>query len=66
MQKQYYVSGRYQARYANGHHTGLVGISARVQAKNKQEAQKTVSKKAMKTHGYIKFDWLDVNTNKIR
>ena len=66
MQKHYYVSGRYQARYPDGHHTGLIGISARVQAQDEQEAQQTVSQKAIKTHGYIKFDWLDVKTSKIQ
>jgi len=66
MRKHYYVSGRYQARYPNGHHTGLIGISARVQAQNEKAAQKAVSQKAMKTHGYIKFDWLDVQASKIQ
>jgi hypothetical protein len=65
MQKQYYVSGRYQARYPNGYHTGDVGISARVQAKNKKAAQKAVSKKAMEEHGYIQFNWLNVDARQV-
>ena len=65
MQKQYYVSGRYQARYPNGYHTGDVGISARVQAKNMQAAQQAVSEKAMKEHGYIQFNWLNVDARPV-
>jgi hypothetical protein len=65
MQKQYYVSGRYQARYPNGYYTGDIGISAQVKAKNKQAAKKAVSRKAMEDHGYVKFDWLDVAARKI-
>lgn len=60
MQKQYYVSGRYQARYPNGYHTGEVGISSRIRAKNKRAAKKAVGRKAMKTHGYVQFNWVDV------
>lgn len=62
MQKQYVVSGRYQARYPNGYHTGEIGISAQVLAKSKRAAKKAVSKKTIKTHGYVQFDWLDVQT----
>lgn len=61
MQKQYYVSGRYQARYANGYYTGDIGISARVKAKSEKAAKKVVSKKAMKDHDYIQFNWLNVD-----
>ncbi len=65
MQKQYYVSGRYQARYPNGFHTGDIGISARVRAKNKQAAKKAVGKKAMKEYGYVQFNWLNVDCQKV-
>jgi hypothetical protein len=65
MQKQYYVRGRYQARYPNGFHTGDIGISARVQAKNKQAAKKAVSKKTMKEHGYVQFNWLNVDCKQV-
>lgn len=66
MQKKYCVNGRYLARYPNGHHTGLIGISARVKASDKRAAQKLVSRKAMKTHGYVRFDWLEVDANQIQ
>lgn len=65
MQKQYYVSGRYQARYPNGYHTGDIGISTRVQAKNKRAAKKVVSKKAIEDHGYVQFNWLNVDARQI-
>jgi hypothetical protein len=65
MQKQYYVSGRYQARYPNGYHTGDVGISARIQAQDKEAAKKAVSEKAMKEHGYVQFNWLNVDARQI-
>ena len=65
MQKQYYVSGRYQARYPNGYHTGDVGISAHIKAKNEQAAKKAVSKKVMKDHGYVQFNWLNVDARPI-
>jgi hypothetical protein len=65
MQKQYYVSGRYQARYPNGYHTGDVGISARIQAQDKEAAKKAVSEKAIKDYGYIQFNWLNVDARQI-
>lgn len=65
MQKQYYVSGRYQARYPNGYHTGDVGISAHIKAKNEKAAKKAVSKKVMKDLGYVQFNWLNVDARPI-
>ncbi|MEJ2747459.1 MAG: hypothetical protein P8183_06075 [Anaerolineae bacterium] len=65
MQKQYYVSGRYQARYPNGYYTGDIGISARVKAKNEQAAKKEVSRKAMKELGYTQFNWVNVDARQV-
>ncbi|MCB9420103.1 MAG: hypothetical protein H6667_09875 [Ardenticatenaceae bacterium] len=65
MQKQYYVSGRYQARYPNGYHTGDIGISTHIQAKNEEAAKKAAQEKAIKEHGYVQFNWLNVNARQI-
>ncbi|MCP4428350.1 MAG: hypothetical protein GY803_28005 [Chloroflexi bacterium] len=66
MRKQYHVSGQYLARYPNGHHTGMIGISAQVRAKNKRAAKKAVSQEAIKTHGYVRFNWLDVDASQVQ
>ncbi len=65
MQKQYHVSGRYLARYPNGHYTGKIGISTQVLAKNKREAKKSAIRKAMEINGYVQCNWLDVQAYKI-
>lgn len=65
MQKQYYVSGRYQARYPSGYYTGDIGISTCVKAKNKQAAKKAVGQKAMKELGYVQFNWVNVDARPI-
>jgi len=66
MNKQYYVSGNYQARYPNGYHTGEAGLSTHVTAKSKRAAKKAALHKAMKLHGYIQFDWLDVKAQQVQ
>ena len=60
MRQQYHVSGKYIARYPSGHYTGEIGISANIRAKNKRAARKAVRRKAIATHGYIQFNWVDV------
>ncbi len=65
MNRQYHVSGLYQARYPNGFHTGQLGISTSVLAENKKAAKRAVSKKAIAMHGYVQFNWLNVEAKPI-
>ena len=65
MNRQYHVSGLYQARYPNGFHTAQLGISTNVLAKNKKAAKKAVTKKTMDMHGYVQFNWLNVEAKPV-
>jgi len=61
MKQVYYVTGKYLARYPNGHFTGDVGISTNIKAKNPKKAKRLVAQKTTATYGYIDFKWLTVD-----
>ena len=61
MKQAYQVTGKYLARYPNGHFTGDVGISTNVKAKNPDKAKVLVAERTSATYGYVDFKWLTVN-----
>ncbi len=61
MKQVYHVTGKYMARYPNGHFTGDVGISTNVKAKDPDKAKLLVAQKTSTTYGYIDFKWLTVS-----
>ncbi len=60
MKQVYQVTGKYLARYPNGHFTGDIGISTSIRAKNPDKAKHLVAEKTADTYGYIDFKWLTV------
>ena len=60
MKQVYQVTGKYLARYPNGHFTGDIGISTNVSAKSPDKAKLLVAEKTTATYGYIDFRWLTV------
>ena len=63
MKQNYQVTGKYLARYPNGHFTGDIGISTNVKAKDPDKAKLLVAKRTSATYGYVDFKWLTVNVN---
>lgn len=61
MKQVYHVTGKYSARYPNGHFTGDIGISTDIEAKNPAKAKLLVAKKTTRTHGFVDFKWLSVD-----
>ena len=64
MKQVYHVTGKYLARYPNGHFTGDVGISTDIKAKDPEKAKLLVAKKATDTYGFVEFKWLTVDIQK--
>ena len=52
MKQVYHVTGKYLARYPDGHYTGDIGISTDIVAKNPEKAKRLVAKKATNTYGF--------------
>lgn len=61
MKQVYHVTGKYLARYPNGHFTGDVGISTDIKAKGPEKAKLLVEKKATNIYGFVDFKWLAVD-----
>lgn len=66
MKQVYHVTGKYLARYPDGHYTGDIGISADINAKSPKNAKTLIAQKTANTYGFVDFKWLSVSVKKTK
>jgi hypothetical protein len=65
MKSKFRVSGRYTAKYPDGHYIGDIGISTQIAAKSEKKAIDFAADKAKSTFGYVDLRWVDVRVTRV-